>query len=100
MSAPLPGNDRKSGVVRPRIEDGGAPVAHIPGDKIEVVDQRGCGKQRIDDRRRVAGIALHDAADGAPTAHDRVGYGKQPRRRAGPGLLPGRRVALMRLTPE
>jgi hypothetical protein len=58
VSAPLPENDRKGGrLVFPRIEDGAAAVAHIPGGKIEVVVQRGCGKVRIDDRRRVAGIA-------------------------------------------
>jgi hypothetical protein len=83
-SAPLPGNDRKGGrVVLPRIKDGGAAIAHIahvPGGQIEVMVQRGCGKQRINDRRRVAGIAPHGAADGAPAAHDRVGYGKQPQR--------------------
>jgi hypothetical protein len=30
--------------------------------------QRGCGEQRIDDGRWMAGIAPHGAADGAPAA--------------------------------
>ena len=48
-------------------------IAYVARDQAQIVLNRRRCQQRIDDRRRLAGQPLRQAADGTPPAHDGIG---------------------------